>query len=147
MGKSLGDRFFGIVKLWWRHRISFAISVVVTLIGLAVYYVTFLGEQNLPLSDFVSRLEYNSLDLRFQLRGRWKPDPRIVIVDIDQHSQEVLGHWPFSRHSFAELVDAFTMMAREWPPSISRSAKRTSLRHLCSNCPTSLKNRRKKASR
>lgn len=106
MGKSLGDRFFGIVKLWWRHRISFAISVVVTLIGLAVYYVTFLGEQNLPLSDFVSRLEYNSLDLRFQLRGRWKPDPRIVIVDIDQHSQEVLGHWPFSRHSFAQLVDA-----------------------------------------
>jgi adenylate cyclase len=106
MGKSLGDRFFGIVKLWWRHRISFAISVVVTLTGLFIYYRTFVGEQALPFSDFISRLEYDSLDLRFQLRGRWKPDPRIVIVDIDQHSQEVLGRWPFSRHADAQLVDA-----------------------------------------
>jgi adenylate cyclase len=106
MGKSLGDRFFGIVKLWWRHRISFAISVVVTLTGLFIYYRTFVGEQPLPFSDFISRLEYDSLDLRFQLRGRWKPDPRIVIVDIDQHSQEVLGRWPFSRHAQAQLIDA-----------------------------------------
>jgi len=106
MGKSLGDRFFGIVKLWWRHRISFAISVVVTLTGLAIYSATFVGERPMPMFDFISRLEFDSLDLRFQLRGKWKPDPRIVIVDIDQHSEEVLGHWPFSRHSDAQLVDA-----------------------------------------
>jgi adenylate cyclase len=105
MGKSLGERINGILKLWWRHRIPFAISVVVTLMGLAIYYATFVGERPMPLFDFISRLEYDSLDLRFQLRGKWKPDPRIVIVDIDQHSQEVLGHWPFSRHSFAQLVD------------------------------------------
>src|ERR1700722_17613282 len=105
MGKSLGDRFFGIVKLWWRHRISFAISVVVTLTGLFIYYRTFLGEQPLPFSDFVSRLEFDSLDLRFQLRGKWKTDPRIIIVGIDQHTEEELGHWPFSKHYFAQLVD------------------------------------------
>ncbi|PYU07728.1 MAG: hypothetical protein DMG34_03150, partial [Acidobacteria bacterium] len=33
-------------------------------------------------------------------------DPRIVIVDIDQRSQEVLGKWPFSRVHFAHLLDA-----------------------------------------
>jgi len=32
-------------------------------------------------------------------------DPRIVIVDIDQHTQEVLGKWPFSRVHFAHLLD------------------------------------------
>ena len=106
MNKSIGQRIFGVFKVWWRHRISFLISLAVTLAGAFVYYRTFLGEQPLPFSDFVSRLEYDSLDLRFQLRGKWKPDPRIVIVDIDQHSQEVLGRWPFSRHSDAQLIDA-----------------------------------------
>jgi adenylate cyclase len=106
MKKSIGGRISGFFKLWWRHRASFAISVVVTLTGLAVYYVTFLGEQPLPLTDFVSRLEYDSLDLRFQLRGKWKPDPRIIIIGIDQHTEEELGHWPFSKHYFAQLIDA-----------------------------------------
>jgi adenylate cyclase len=108
MKKTIGDTISAFFKLWWRHRASFAISMVVTLTGLFIYYRTFVGEQPLPFSDFISRLEYDSLDLRFQLRGRWKPDPRIVIVDIDQHSQEVLGRWPFSRHSDAQLVDALS---------------------------------------
>ena len=105
MKKTIGDTISAFFKLWWRHRASFAISMVVTLTGLAVYYVTFIGEQPLPLTDFVSRLEYDSLDLRFQLRGKWKTDPRIIIVGIDQHTEEELGHWPFSRHYFSQLVD------------------------------------------
>src|SRR4029077_7426495 len=32
-------------------------------------------------------------------------DPRVVIVDIDQQSQESLGHWPFPRFHFARLLD------------------------------------------
>src|SRR5205823_2744356 len=43
---------------------------------------------------------------RASATGRWGPvDPRIVIVDIDQHSQEVLGKWPFSRSHFARMLD------------------------------------------
>jgi len=106
MKKTIGDTISAFFKLWWRHRASFAISMVVTLTGLAIYGATFVGERPMPMFDFISRMEYDSLDLRFQLRGKWKPDPRIVIVAIDQHSQEVLGHWPFSRHTFAQLVDA-----------------------------------------
>ena len=34
------------------------------------------------------------------------PDPRIIIVDIDQRSQEILGRWPFSRTYFAQTLDA-----------------------------------------
>lgn len=106
MAKTIRERITGIFRTWWRHKGSLAISLVVTATALSIYGATFVGERPMPMFDFISRLEYDSFDLRFQLRGKVKPDPRIVIVDIDQHSQEVLGHWPFSRHHFAELVDS-----------------------------------------
>jgi adenylate cyclase len=106
MEKTFGEKIYGLFKLWWRHRISFAISVGVTSTALVVYFMTFMGEKPKPIFDFLSRLEFDSLDLRFQLRGRWKTDPRIIIVGIDQHTEEELGHWPFSKHYFAQLVDA-----------------------------------------
>jgi adenylate cyclase len=96
----------GLLKQWWEHKGSLFISGVITLAALAIYSVTFVGERPMPLFDFVTRLELSSLDLRFQYRGRMQPDPRIVIVDIDQQSQEALGHWPFPRIHFAHLVDA-----------------------------------------
>jgi adenylate cyclase len=91
---------------WWRHKVSFAISLAVTLAALAIYVTTFVGERPMPFFDFVSRLELSTLDTRFQLRGRTPIDPRIVIIDIDQRSQEVLGHWPFPRRYFAQMLDA-----------------------------------------
>jgi adenylate cyclase len=106
MAYSMAAKIAKILRAWWRHKWSFAISVAVTLAALALYYVTFLGERPMPLFDFVTRLELDSLDTRFRLRGRVQPDPRIVIVDIDQHSQEVLGRWPFPRIYFAKLLDA-----------------------------------------
>jgi adenylate cyclase len=106
----MADRAAGkISKLlheWWRHKVSFAISLIVTLAALTIYVTTFVGERPMPLFDFVSRLELSTLDTRFQLRGHMPIDPRIVIVDIDQRSQEVLGHWPFPRLYFAKMLDA-----------------------------------------
>ena len=107
---TMADRATGKISTllheWWRHRVSFAISLVVTLAALAIYVTTFVGERPMPLFDFVNRLELSTLDTRFQLRGRTPIDPRIIIVDIDQRSQEVLGHWPFPRHYFAQMLDA-----------------------------------------
>ncbi len=94
------------MQQWWLHKGSLIISAIITVAALAIYYVTFVGERPMPLFDFVTRLELSSLDLRFQYRGRMQPDPRIIIVDIDQQSQEALGHWPFPRIYFAHLVDA-----------------------------------------
>jgi adenylate cyclase len=92
-------------RFWWRHRGSLAISLLITAIALTIYFRVFIGERPMPLSDFITRLELDSLDTRFQLRGRIATDPRIVIVDIDQRSQEVLGHWPFPRIYFAKMLD------------------------------------------
>jgi adenylate cyclase len=95
-----------LFKEWWGHKASLIISGVITLAALGIYVATFMGERPMPFFYFITRLELNSLDLRFQLRGRTQPDPRIIIVDIDQHSQDVLGQWPFARIYFAHLLDA-----------------------------------------
>src|SRR5260370_35413656 len=107
---SQGRSGFGFRELlpsWWHHRIVFLISLALTLSGLALYFFTFFGESPTPIFNFLQRLEYSSLDSRFRYRSPVSTpvDPRIVIVDIDQHSQEVLGKWPFSRIHFAHLLD------------------------------------------
>lgn len=94
-----------LISAWWKHKGSFTISLAVTAFAFFVYFAAFIGERPTPMFDFVSRLELSSLDTRFQLRGRLRTDPRIVIVDIDQRSQEILGRWPFPRNSFARMLD------------------------------------------
>lgn len=102
-----GFGLYELLQSWWRHRISFLVSVLITLGALALYYFTFLGERPTPILEFLKRLEYASLDTRFRYRpsSATPIDPRIAIVDIDQRSQEVLGRWPFSRTHFAEMLD------------------------------------------
>ncbi|HWY43047.1 MAG TPA: adenylate/guanylate cyclase domain-containing protein [Candidatus Sulfotelmatobacter sp.] len=101
-----GSAIYALLVSWWRHRASFLISLGITLGALTLYYFTFFGEHATPVFDFLQRLEYNSLDTRFRYRPQNATpiDPHIVIVDIDQHSQEVLGKWPFSRTYFAKLL-------------------------------------------
>jgi adenylate cyclase len=104
--KSIINRTAGLLREWWAHRGSFAISLLITLFALATYYVTFMGERPMPVADFVNRMELSTLDTRYQFRGRMRTDPRIIIVDVDQESQEQLGRWPFPRIHFAHLLDA-----------------------------------------
>src|SRR2546429_9989644 len=80
---------FGLYELlqsWWRHRISFLLSLSITLAALTSYYLVFLQETRTPLSELVQRLELDTLDTRFRYRpARFAhPDSRIAIVDIDQ---------------------------------------------------------------
>ncbi|HTT31981.1 MAG TPA: CHASE2 domain-containing protein [Methylomirabilota bacterium] len=98
---------YELLQSWWRHRVSFLISIAITFAALALYYLTFFGERPTPFFQFLQRLEFNSLDTRFRSRpvGATPPDPRIVIVEIDQKSQEVLGKWPFPRSNFATMLD------------------------------------------
>jgi adenylate cyclase len=105
MANRIGRQIVKILRRWWSHKGSLAISLIVTLAALVIYGATFLGERPTPLFDSIYRLELSSLDYRFQVRGQTKIDPRIVIVDIDQQSQEALGHWPFPRFHFARLLD------------------------------------------
>ena len=106
--QALYLRLRELLSVWWQHRALFLISSGITLAALAVYLFTFLGDRSTPLFDFLKRFEYNTLDTRFRYRpARYTPpDPRIVIVSVDQKSQEVLGKWPFPRKYFAQMLDA-----------------------------------------
>ncbi len=105
---GIGIRLRDLLATWWQHRAVFLISVVITVVALGIYVFTFVGDRNTPLFDFLKRFEYSTLDTRFRYRpARYTPpDPRIVVVSIDQRSQEVLGKWPFSRKYFGEMLDA-----------------------------------------
>jgi adenylate cyclase len=95
-------------RAWWQRRVPFAISLGLTVFALSIYWYTFVWDRPTAVFSFINRLELDALDLRFRLRpDRYThADPRIIIVDIDQRSQEVLGRWPFSRTHFAHMLDA-----------------------------------------
>jgi adenylate cyclase len=101
---------FGLYELlqtWWQHRVSFLLSLSITFFALLLYVLTFVGERPTPIFEFVQRLELATLDTRFRYRPQRysHPDPQIVVIDIDQRAQEVLGRWPFSRANFARMLD------------------------------------------
>src|SRR5215470_5885928 len=103
-----GARLRVLLGAWWQHRAVFLISTGITLLAVGAYIFTFVGDRNTPLFDFLKRIEYSTLDTRFRYRpARYTPpDPRIVVVSIDQKSQEILGKWPFSRKYFGMMLDA-----------------------------------------
>jgi adenylate cyclase len=103
-----GSGVYHLLVSWWRHRASFLISLGITFAALSLYYFTFLKEDPAPILEFLKRFEYSTLDTRFRYRSTslTPPDERIVIVAIDQRSQEIFGKWPFSRKYFARMLDA-----------------------------------------
>ena len=71
-GGKQGPRGFAIfielLQEWWQHRVSFLISLVITLTAVGLYVVTYIGEHPSPLLVFMERLELDALDTRFRLR-------------------------------------------------------------------------------
>src|SRR5579863_3832372 len=94
--------------LWrfvWRYRAGLIISSGVCLLSLGLYFPLYFVSHPNPLLRFLYDIELKTLDMRFSLRGKRAPASPIVIVAIDQKSQDVLGHWPFPRSRFAEAID------------------------------------------
>lgn len=69
--------FLDFLPAWWKHKGSLAVSLVITLFAIFVYFATFIGERPTPAFDFISRLELNSLDTRFRYRPRQHPDKSV----------------------------------------------------------------------
>lgn len=53
----------------------------------------------------LEQFELKALDLRFQARGSITPDPRVVIVTVDDDALSEVGRWPWSRDKIATIVD------------------------------------------
>jgi adenylate cyclase len=53
---------------------------------------------------FIHRLEFQTYDWRFRLRGQQEPKAPVSIVAIDARSVDELGRWPWRRSHIAKLV-------------------------------------------
>ena len=74
------------------------------LLGLVTTFVVLghiSGNYTIPYMDQVEKLLY---DTRVRLTAPGGVDDRIVVVAIDESSLERLGHWPFTREKFAQLM-------------------------------------------
>jgi hypothetical protein len=69
---------YELLQSWWRHRVSFIISLVVTFGALTLYYFTFFGEKSTPIFAFLQRFEYNALDTRFRYRSSSATRPTLA---------------------------------------------------------------------
>lgn len=58
----------------------------------------------LNLTGCLQPLEWTVIDQFFRLRPVEPPDPRIVIVTVDDHDITSLGHWPISDEILAQLL-------------------------------------------
>ncbi len=61
----------------------------------------------LSCTSFLKQLELRSSDLKFNLRGFLKADPRIFLIGIDDPSIQTLGRWPWPRTYHAALLEGF----------------------------------------
>ncbi len=105
MKRWLVDQSTRLLRFARRHRAGLLISATVCVISLGLYVEVYLVSSPSPALSFLSTIELRTLDMRFQLRGMRPPGEKVVIVAIDQKSQDVLGRWPFPRSHFATMVD------------------------------------------
>lgn len=69
----------------------------------------------LVIERVTERLDSLAYDL-IERQQRYDPDPRILLVTIDQRSLEELGPWPWPRERHARLIE---MLARNHPKAIA----------------------------
>src|SRR6266404_4121496 len=95
---------FGLYELlqsWWRHRVSFLLSLSITIFALFLYVFTFVGERPTPIFEFIQRLELATLDTRFRYRPQRYSQP-------DQSAVPIRALWAEleARRKRGEPVDA-----------------------------------------
>jgi adenylate cyclase len=95
---------FQVAARWLSHQTHAAIAVVVTGIGLALFAYSGVGGNERAGFLFLQDIEQRTLDLRFAMRGKRVPDPRIVIVGIDDKTLQMIGSYPLPRRDYALLV-------------------------------------------
>jgi adenylate cyclase len=101
----IADQLRRVFRFARKHRAGVLIGSCICLISVGLYIEVYLAARPSATLSFLSTIELRTLDMRFQLRGQRPHDGRVVIVAIDQKSQDVLGRWPFPRSNFATMVD------------------------------------------
>lgn len=77
-------------------------SLTFIIIGLISGLMVFIAYRQ--SSPYLQHLDNKLKDSRFLLRGAVKPNPKVVVIAIDDKSIRELGQWPWSRARIGELV-------------------------------------------
>lgn len=75
-------------------------NLLAALLGLTATACTILAH----LLGYLDRFELFTLDLRFRYANALPQDPRLVPIDIDDRSLELVGRWPWDRDVQAALI-------------------------------------------
>jgi adenylate cyclase len=97
-------RFLRDLGKWLSQHAHGTIALASAAIGVALFAYSGIGENQRAGFVFLQDIEQRSLDLRFSLRGNRQPDPRIVIVGIDEKTLREVGSFPLPRSSYVLLV-------------------------------------------
>jgi adenylate cyclase len=89
---------------WISRRTHAVIALAATGVGLALFAYCGIGGNQRAGFLFLQDVEQRTLDLRFAMRGKRAPDPRIVIVGIDDKTLQTIGSYPLPRSNYALLV-------------------------------------------
>ena len=54
---------------------------------------------------YLNNLERQAYDYRLHLSRRKEPDPRVIVIDLDEESLSREGQWPWPREKVARMVD------------------------------------------
>jgi adenylate cyclase len=95
---------FSVAASWLSQQSHTVIAVVVTAIGLALFAYSGIGADQRAGFLFLQDIEQRTLDTRFVLRGKRAPDPRIVIVGMDEKTLQRIGSFPLPRDNYALMV-------------------------------------------
>jgi len=85
-------------------------------LGVAAWCLFVLGLYFWPAGTLLDRVEWRTVDWRYQLRGAHRPDTsdhKLVIVAVDEASIRALGRWPWRRDVFARLVETLNRAQAE----------------------------------
>ncbi|MBI5178514.1 MAG: adenylate/guanylate cyclase domain-containing protein [Nitrospinae bacterium] len=81
----------------WLFKLSEAkVGIAMMALVFAIFFA------DVPL---LNQLSYKTFDLNFKARGPLAGKRDVVVVAIDQKSQEKLGRWPWTRSVMAELIN------------------------------------------
>ncbi|MBJ6723770.1 CHASE2 domain-containing protein [Geomesophilobacter sediminis] len=77
------------------------VYLVIALVSVLISYQLY--RSSMP---FLQQVDLRLKDTRFRIRGPMQPDPRVVVVAIDNKSIKEIGRWPWSREVMGDLVAA-----------------------------------------
>jgi len=82
--------------------IRLLVRIAISSLSLAIFAMHIAGK---PRFEIIDRVENYLYDVRIRMTMPGTLDDRIVVVDIDEASQVVLGQWPWPRDTLATIVD------------------------------------------